>query len=85
MCQRFYPYPVLIALHTGGFAHVYIARIEGKSGYVVLKRVAVPDGERLKMVEKEIAFMVSQQRALVERERERACIKFVPIEETWGS
>ncbi|KAL9537909.1 hypothetical protein MBANPS3_011354 [Mucor bainieri] len=41
----------------GGFAHVYIARIEGKSGYVVLKRVAVPDGERLKMVEKEIAFM----------------------------
>jgi AP2-associated kinase len=44
---------------VGGFAHVYIARIEGKSGYVVLKRVAVPDGERLKMVEKEIAFMAS--------------------------
>lgn len=44
----------------GGFAHVYIARIEGKSGYVVLKRVAVPDGERLKMVEKEIAFMVTK-------------------------
>ncbi|KAI9475386.1 MAG: kinase-like domain-containing protein [Benjaminiella poitrasii] len=41
----------------GGFAHVYIARIEGKTGYVVLKRVVVPDGERLKMVEKEIAFM----------------------------
>ncbi|KAI8971698.1 kinase-like domain-containing protein [Mycotypha africana] len=41
----------------GGFAHVYLARIEGKTGYVVLKRVAVPDGERLKMVEKEIAFM----------------------------
>jgi hypothetical protein len=45
--------------YKGGFAHVYIARIEGKSGYVVLKRVAVPDGERLKMVEKEIAFMVN--------------------------
>lgn len=42
----------------GGFAHVYLARIEGKSGYVVLKRVAVPDAERLKTVEKEIAFMV---------------------------
>ncbi|CAO3589723.1 unnamed protein product [Absidia cylindrospora] len=41
----------------GGFAHVYLARIEGKSGYVVLKRVAVPDAERLKMVEKEIEFM----------------------------
>ncbi|KAI9255276.1 kinase-like domain-containing protein [Phascolomyces articulosus] len=41
----------------GGFAHVYLARIEGKSGYVVLKRVAVPDNERLKTVEKEIAFM----------------------------
>ncbi|CAO3645729.1 unnamed protein product [Cunninghamella blakesleeana] len=43
----------------GGFAHVYLARIEGKSGYVVLKRVAVPDAERLKTVEKEIAFMRS--------------------------
>ncbi|KAI8093364.1 kinase-like domain-containing protein [Halteromyces radiatus] len=41
----------------GGFAHVYLARIEGKSGYVVLKRIAVPDAERLKTVEKEIAFM----------------------------
>ncbi|KAI9498843.1 kinase-like domain-containing protein [Zychaea mexicana] len=41
----------------GGFAHVYLARIEGKSGYVVLKRVAVPDNERLRTVEKEIAFM----------------------------
>ncbi|KAL1931246.1 hypothetical protein VTP01DRAFT_10383 [Rhizomucor pusillus] len=41
----------------GGFAHVYLARIEGKSGFVVLKRVAVPDTERLKTVEKEIAFM----------------------------
>ncbi|KAI8368181.1 kinase-like domain-containing protein [Radiomyces spectabilis] len=41
----------------GGFAHVYLARIEGKQGYVVLKRVAVPDTERLKTVEKEIAFM----------------------------
>ncbi|CAO3624009.1 unnamed protein product [Cunninghamella echinulata] len=41
----------------GGFAHVYLSRIEGKSGYVVLKRVAVPDAERLKTVEKEIAFM----------------------------
>lgn len=39
---------------------MYTARIEGKTGYVVLKRIAVPDGERLKMVEKEIAFMVSQ-------------------------
>lgn len=47
-------------LNSGGFAHVYIARIEGKTGYVVLKRVAVPDGERLKMVEKEIAFMVNK-------------------------
>ncbi|KAI8882491.1 kinase-like protein [Backusella circina FSU 941] len=41
----------------GGFAHVYLARIEGKSGYVVLKRVAVPDQDRLRMVEKEIEFM----------------------------
>ncbi|KAF7731215.1 hypothetical protein EC973_000630 [Apophysomyces ossiformis] len=41
----------------GGFAHVYLARIEGKTGFVVLKRVAVPDTERLKTVEKEIAFM----------------------------
>ncbi|KAI8068413.1 kinase-like domain-containing protein [Gongronella butleri] len=41
----------------GGFAHVYLARIEGKQGYVVLKRVAVPDAERLATVEKEIAFM----------------------------
>ncbi|ORY97185.1 kinase-like domain-containing protein [Syncephalastrum racemosum] len=41
----------------GGFAHVYLARIEGKSGYVVLKRVAVPDTERLQTVEKEITFM----------------------------
>lgn len=45
-------------LCLGGFAHVYLARIEGKSGFVVLKRVAVPDTERLKTVEKEIAFMV---------------------------
>ena len=37
---------------------MYIARIEGKSGYVVLKRVAVPDNERLRTIEKEIAFMV---------------------------
>ncbi|KAI8890479.1 kinase-like protein [Backusella circina FSU 941] len=44
-------------LAEGGFAHVYVARIEGKSGYVVLKRVVVPDQERLKMVEKEIEFM----------------------------
>ncbi|CAO3699790.1 unnamed protein product [Rhizopus microsporus] len=41
----------------GGFAHVYLARIEGKTGYVVLKRVVVPDQERLKTVEKEIEFM----------------------------
>ncbi|KAG0168297.1 hypothetical protein DFQ28_004981 [Apophysomyces sp. BC1034] len=41
----------------GGFAHVYLARIEGKTGFVVLKRVAVPDPERLKTVEKEIDFM----------------------------
>ncbi|KAI7861539.1 kinase-like domain-containing protein [Spinellus fusiger] len=41
----------------GGFAHVYLARIEGKTGFVVLKRVAVPDMEALKTVEKEIAFM----------------------------
>ncbi|KAI9316907.1 kinase-like domain-containing protein [Dichotomocladium elegans] len=41
----------------GGFAHVYLARIEGKSGYVVLKRVVVPDNERLRTIEKEIAFM----------------------------
>ncbi|KAI9021749.1 kinase-like domain-containing protein [Phycomyces nitens] len=41
----------------GGFAHVYLARIEGKTGFVVLKRVAVPDTEALKTVEKEIAFM----------------------------
>jgi hypothetical protein len=38
---------------------VYVARIEGKAGYVVLKRVVVPDQERLKMVEKEIEFMVN--------------------------
>ncbi|CDS11514.1 hypothetical protein LRAMOSA03777 [Lichtheimia ramosa] len=44
-------------LAEGGYAHVYIARIEGKSGYVVLKRVAVPDNERLRTIEKEIAFM----------------------------
>lgn len=53
---------ILIRFSLGGFAHVYTARIEGKSGYVVLKRVVVPDGERLKMVEKEIAFMVSLSR-----------------------
>jgi hypothetical protein len=47
-------------MYIGGFAHVYLARIEGKSGYVVLKRVAVPDQDRLRMVEKEIEFMVNR-------------------------
>lgn len=39
---------------------MYLARIEGKTGYVVLKRIAVPDTERLQTVEKEIAFMVRE-------------------------
>ena len=50
-----------VCSQPGGFAHVYLARIEGKSGYVVLKRVAVPDNERLRTVEKEIAFMVNKR------------------------
>ena len=50
-----------VCSQPGGFAHVYLARIEGKSGYVVLKRVAVPDNERLRTVEKEIAFMVNKK------------------------
>jgi len=42
----------------GGFAHVYLVRMKEFPDPIVLKRIAVPDTERLKSVEKEIVFMV---------------------------
>lgn len=45
----------------GGFAHVYLVRMKEFPDPIVLKRIAVPDTERLKSVEKEIVFMVCNQ------------------------
>ncbi|KAJ2964292.1 hypothetical protein NQZ79_g878 [Umbelopsis isabellina] len=48
---------IQVYLAEGGFAHVYLVRMKDFSDPIVLKRIAVPDTERLKSVEKEIVFM----------------------------
>ncbi|KAI9286946.1 kinase-like domain-containing protein [Umbelopsis sp. AD052] len=48
---------IQIFLAEGGFAHVYLVRMKEFPDPIVLKRIAVPDTERLKSVEKEIVFM----------------------------
>ncbi|KAH8556313.1 hypothetical protein BGW37DRAFT_472004 [Umbelopsis sp. PMI_123] len=48
---------IQVFLAEGGFAHVYLVRMKEFPDPIVLKRIAVPDTERLKSVEKEIVFM----------------------------
>lgn len=45
-------------LIIGGFAHVYLVRMNDAKEQVVLKRIAVADQDGLKSVNKEVAAMV---------------------------